>query len=279
MLNLKKKTAIDYVLVCAIHDCCLFLCCYKTCFTQFGLAKGRISGLSLDLSLNFYNMERDNSLHNFTLMTKTQRGYISGLSWWYTYTLCCKDDCWKVRWKQTCRTMVASWKEPTGSILCQGGQTPFTILTFLTSRGHSGPQRPLLPRELPSLWPTPLRIDRAAPWRNWTGYGGFGKPCHVERSSNLPKQNLYGKIAFLLQNHSQSLCESLEPPWPLIKALNLSCPWRSAELCQIRTKLHTLPRNIQVNYVFYSHSLNSAPSLCLGFISPWIKTALTYGLF
>ena len=54
---------------------------------------------------------------------------------------------------------------------------------------------------------------------------------------------------------AKSLAESLEPPWPLIKALNLGCPWWSAELCQIKTKLHTLPRtneNIHWRMLFRS---------------------------
>ncbi len=75
---------IDYVLLCAIHKCCLFLCCYKTCFTQFGLAKGRISGLSLDLSLNLYNMERDNSLHSNDENTKRMYLWIELMIQLYT---------------------------------------------------------------------------------------------------------------------------------------------------------------------------------------------------
>ena len=89
----------------------------------------------------------------------------------------CFNGCWKRRWKQ------------------------------LKTRGH---QRPLLSRELPSVWPASLRIDRGAPWRKRTGrsdHSGFEKPCHVERSSNL---NLTSKIhLLLLQHHPQSL--SIKP--------------------------------------------------------------------
>ena len=42
-LNLRKpKATIYYDLFCAIHKYCLFLCCYQTCFAQFGLATCRI---------------------------------------------------------------------------------------------------------------------------------------------------------------------------------------------------------------------------------------------
>ena len=68
-----------------------------------------------------------------------------------------------------------------------GGFLDFSLKCMMETR-H---QRPLLSRELRSVWPASLRIDRGAPWRNRTGYGWFGKPCHVERSSNLPKQHVY----------------------------------------------------------------------------------------
>ena len=119
---------------------------------------------------------------------------------------------------------------------------------------------------------------------------------------------------------------SLEPPWPLIKALNLGCPRRSAEFnLSNQNKIahsvekdqwkHTLAGIVQVKYVlvillpwhnrkiwwncskakkitatlivlqtftltpkvvnrFLTQSFPS-PSLCLGSVSPQIKTALT----
>ena len=131
-------------------------------------------------------------------------------------------------------------------------------------------QRPLLSRELRSVWPASLRIDRGAPWRNRTGYGGFGKPCHVERSFNLPKQHVYCICLTFsslgIWNDVEwwqllgSAGKSLEPPWQLIKALNLGCPWRSAELTLSNQNhithnfvtdqwKHTMADIDQVNYV------------------------------
>ena len=116
------------------------------------------------------------------------------------------NGCWNVEDEnkhvaQTWLNMLASWKKPTGSTY--GKKLPkqvdskfknmkhrCTSLNYLPSDipcDHSGRQWPLLSRELPSVRPASLRIDRVAPWRNRTGTGrGFGKPCHVERSFNLP---------------------------------------------------------------------------------------------
>ena len=83
---------------------------------------------------------------------------------------------------------------------------------LLTSRGHSGRQRPLLSREPPSVWPASLWIDRGAPWQNRTGIGGFGKPCHVERSFNLPnKHNVYWKNTDYLPPVKPNICLNFFP--------------------------------------------------------------------
>ena len=139
-----------------------------------------------------------------------------------------------------------------------------SIFCLPTSSRHCDRQRPLLSRELPSAWPAPLWIDRGAPWRKWTGRCGFVKPCHAQKSFDLPKQILNWKNTLPFKPNIcltfsslgiwndvewwqllGSAGESLEPPWQLIKALNLGCPWQSAVWTlsnQNLIALHTMPR-------------------------------------
>ena len=66
---------------CEFHGSCLFVCCYKTCFAQFGLATGRIDWPILGfLSWTYHGTWWT----HITTMMKAQEGYISGLCWWYS---------------------------------------------------------------------------------------------------------------------------------------------------------------------------------------------------
>ena len=79
----KPKTTILLRSVFAIHTCCLFLCCYKTCFAQFGLATCRISGGFLEFSPRCM-MEHD----ELTSWQWWKRVVTSGLCFLVSFLVC-----------------------------------------------------------------------------------------------------------------------------------------------------------------------------------------------
>lgn len=133
------------------------------------------------------------------------------------------------------------------SIICRYFSVQVSTLPSDIPRGHCGRQRPPLSREPPSVWPASLLIDQGAPGWNHTGRldlqlarRKFEWKKHelqiTHNHSELYKPNISRTFSSLsIWNDGEwwqllvSAGKSLEPPWPLVKALNLGCPGRSAE--------------------------------------------------
>ena len=203
----EKNTTIidlDYDLFFTIHSCCLFLCCDKTCFAQFGLAKGRISGGSLDFSLKWWNLM--NSFHNKLNDWNTRRMYL-----WIKLD---NDAMFQCLGEKKMKTNMSHTGGRIKHIPRRSKSTIFRYFSVQVStlpsdipRGHCGRQRPPLSREPPSVWPASLLIDQDAPGRNRTGRCGFREAMPCWDIFNLPEQNL--NWIYACYYYSQSL--SIKP--------------------------------------------------------------------